>query len=296
MKATVFGEVLFDIFPDQHAVPGGAPFNVAWHLNAFDIDVDFVSRIGQDEQGKKLQALMQDNHFPMEHLQVDASRPTGYVNVTLDDGEPSYSIAEQVAYDAISAPKDPCESDLLYHGTLALRCPESAKALEALRDNAKLVFMDVNLRDPYWEKETTLALAKKADWLKINADEFRILAGRDYCAEAANELLNTLELEGVLVTLGSEGACVYTQEQSQCASVIPKPQDDICDTVGAGDAFSAVFIFGLLQHWPMQAVVARAQSFASQVITIPGAISSDPDFYDPFKQAWQTESISNVID
>ena len=36
-KRCVFGEVLFDVFPDGKQVLGGAPFNVAWHLQAFGI-------------------------------------------------------------------------------------------------------------------------------------------------------------------------------------------------------------------------------------------------------------------
>ena len=31
----IFGEVLFDQFEDGSSVLGGAPFNVAWHLQAF---------------------------------------------------------------------------------------------------------------------------------------------------------------------------------------------------------------------------------------------------------------------
>jgi len=33
----IFGEVLFDQFPDGQQVLGGAPFNVAWHLQAFGL-------------------------------------------------------------------------------------------------------------------------------------------------------------------------------------------------------------------------------------------------------------------
>ena len=51
MKTTrlcVFGEVLFDHFPDGRRVLGGAPFNVAWHLQAFGEAPRFISRVGAD--------------------------------------------------------------------------------------------------------------------------------------------------------------------------------------------------------------------------------------------------------
>ena len=47
----VFGEVLFDHFPDGSRVLGGAPFNVAWHLQAFGQSPRFISRIGNDPAG-----------------------------------------------------------------------------------------------------------------------------------------------------------------------------------------------------------------------------------------------------
>jgi len=293
MNAIIFGEVLYDIFPDNHAVPGGAPFNVAWHLNGFETAVEFVSRVGNDSKGQKLRELMRAAGLSDRNLQTDASRPTGYVKISLKTGEPSYVIGEGVAYDAIEPTVFDQPGDILYHGTLALRSPKSADALERLRDQAKCVFMDANLRSPFWNRETTLQLASKSNWLKINANEFSILAESPYTEKTAVTLLDDLNLDGLLVTLGAEGACVFTQEISQCVSVVARPQEDVQDTVGAGDAFSAVFIFGLMHNWPMQAILARAHAFASNVISISGAISTDPEFYTPFKQAWQTENLAH---
>jgi len=291
MRAIIFGEVLYDIFPDKHAVPGGAPFNVAWHLNAFEIAVDFVSRVGDDTNGKKLGELMISAGLSVDHLQIDSTRPTGHVNVSLENNHPSYVIGEDVAYDAIEPTVLNQPGDILYHGTLALRSQASARALEQLRGQAKCVFMDANLRDPYWSRNITLELASKSDWLKVNADEFSMLTETPYSQETAMVLLNELNLDGLLVTAGEHGASVYTQDSYQCANVVPKPFESIQDTVGAGDAFSAIFIFGLMHNWPVQAILARAQAFASQIISISGAISTDPEFYAPFKQAWRTDNL-----
>ncbi len=293
MNTIIFGEVLYDIFPDNRAVPGGAPFNVAWHLNGFETAVEFVSRVGNDTNGQNLRKLMRSAGLSDNCLQTDTDKPTGYVKISLDKGEPSYVIAEGVAYDAIEPAVFDQPGDILYHGTLALRSPKSADALERLRDQAKCVFMDANLRSPFWNRETTLQLASKSNWLKINANEFEILADSPYTEKTALTLLDDLDLDGLLVTLGAEGACVYTREISQCASVVASPQENVQDTVGAGDAFSAVFIFGLMHNWPMQAILARAQAFASNIISISGAISTDPEFYTPFKQAWQTENLTH---
>ena len=289
MTIAIFGEALFDVFPGGKKVAGGAPFNVAWHIHGFGAPVRFISRLGNDELGKAFFKLLKNADFPTQAIQQSKSKPTGQVEVTLDNGEPSYEIKQDVAYDEIAPDTFDEPYDLLYHGTLALRSETSLKALEAARTKAARVFMDVNLRDPFWEKSTVLSLAKNADWVKVNQDEFQILAGEPYNEESARALLSSLELEGLLITLGEKGACVYTAADQQCATVLPKPQQGMVDAVGAGDAFSAVFIFGLLHNWPMQAIMSRAQSFASHILSIEGATSEDAEFYTPFRQAWHTD-------
>ncbi|MBA1332725.1 carbohydrate kinase, partial [Candidatus Endoriftia persephone str. Guaymas] len=47
----IFGEVLFDCFEDGSRVLGGAPFNVAWHLQALGAAPLFISRVGDDSLG-----------------------------------------------------------------------------------------------------------------------------------------------------------------------------------------------------------------------------------------------------
>ena len=55
----IFGEVLYDVFPDGTQVLGGAPFNVAWHAQAFGLSPQFISRVGSDEAGDRVIAAMQ---------------------------------------------------------------------------------------------------------------------------------------------------------------------------------------------------------------------------------------------
>ena len=57
-RPIIFGEVLFDCFPDGSRVLGGAPFNVAWHLQAFGAEPLFVSRVGNDPMGRKIRDAM----------------------------------------------------------------------------------------------------------------------------------------------------------------------------------------------------------------------------------------------
>ena len=175
----IFGEVLFDCFPDGSEVLGGAPFNVAWHLRGFGLSPCFISRVGTDAQGERIRASMEDWGLDASFLQTDPDHPTGRVRVMIENGEPSYDIVDGSAYDFIQSgePGGVPTTGLLYHGSLALRHPASAAALSALKAAHRgSIFLDANLRSPWWSRELLLPLLDDADHVKLNEDELTLLS------------------------------------------------------------------------------------------------------------------------
>ena len=278
----IFGEVLFDCFPDGNSVLGGAPFNVAWHLRAFGLSPLLISSIGDDVLGKKVLAAMRDWNMKTMGLQLDPKHPTGSVVVEFDKGEPHYTIVEHRAYDHIDAALLPplAENSLLYHGTLALRNQTSRQALLKLKaQHSGSIFMDVNLRDPWWQKEFVLNLADEADWVKLNEDELSQLgSGTGDIESQARQFIDRHKLKGLVITLGEKGAIALTENDS-LAKVEPSQTLEVVDTVGAGDAFTSVLILGLLYEWPLQQIMSRAQDFASLMLGQQGATVHQHDFY-----------------
>jgi fructokinase len=279
----VFGEVLFDHFPDGRRVLGGAPFNVAWHLQAFGQAPCFISRVGDDPQGEAVRRAMQDWGMRTDHLQLDMQRPTGSVEVRFSDGEPDYEIVEDCAYDAIAVVDKPLECRLLYHGTLALRETRSRRAVQQLRGAAAgVIFVDVNLRPPWWSREEVLEMLAGADWVKLNSDEL----GQLQSAADTATLIADYGLTGVVLTHGAEGAEIITAT-GEHIGIEPAAAVEVVDTVGAGDGFSAVMILGLANGWPLQTTVQRAQAFAAGLVGHRGATVSDARFYRDFLDEWQ---------
>jgi len=287
----VFGEVLFDRFPDGHAVLGGAPFNVAWHLQAFGQEPYFKSAVGDDDLGRRIRDAMSDWGMGLDGLGTDREHATGEVEVSLADGEPSYDIVPDRAYDHIE-PAAGLSCDLLYHGTLALRGPRSAEALQAIRSvGAGQVFLDVNLRDPWWSRERVRTLVAGADWVKLNRDELELLddgddsSGADDLAARGEAFRKAHGLEGVILTLGAAGALGLSDDNDP-VSVAPPGDIAVVDAVGAGDAFAAVTILGLRQGWPLGSTLERAQAFAARIVGQRGATAADPGLYRPFIEQW----------
>ncbi|MGR9071838.1 MAG: carbohydrate kinase family protein [Gammaproteobacteria bacterium] len=285
IQVSVFGEVLFDCFPSGEKVLGGAPFNVAWHLQALGDSPRFISRVGYDELGRQILAAMADWGMDATAVQLDPRHQTGRVEIEVIDGEPHYDITPDCAYDFIEATDaiGTFGSAILYHGSLALRNPVSRKAFLKLVDNpASSIFLDVNLRPPWWRIDDVYGLLERARWVKLNSDELGKLgfASSDF-RDGMADLKSQFDLEQVILTRGADGAEVLDGEGG-FHRAIPERVSEVVDTVGAGDAFSAVYIHGLIRGWPVAETVDVAQRFAGTVIGLRGATSSDPAFYRDF--------------
>ncbi|MGZ5051252.1 MAG: carbohydrate kinase family protein [Methylobacter sp.] len=287
----IFGEALFDRFPDGQQILGGAPFNVAWHLQAFKQNPCFISRVGRDASGANIKQAMQEWGMRVEQVAEDPDYPTGAVQISLHNGEPSYEILADQAYDFIDPKQlDNVENyDVVYHGTLALR-GNSALALQHLTERHRgKVFVDVNLREPWWSKGTVNQWLAGADWVKLNHEELAQLAPAQDTLQAAMQVfLDRYRLETLVVTCGEQGALALTQS-GEFIEVKPESNLVVTDTVGAGDAFASVLLLGMRLNWPLQQTMARAQAFASAMVEQQGATVQDAGFYRPFIDAWHLD-------
>ena len=285
----IFGEVLFDCFPDGREVLGGAPFNVAWNLQAMGLSPMLVSRVGDDALGSRIRETFRFWGLDSKGLQTDPLHPTGRVKIELTDGEPQFTILADQAYDHITKKDIGLQGNpaFLYHGSLALRNETSRATLSFLKQEYQChVFVDVNLRAPWWNGEDVIAIIEDATWLKLNDNELDALfPGPGTLEERCRNLVDRFGLEAIFVTLGGKGAAALHRDNIFSSA---KPRDDvsIVDTVGAGDAFASVLLLGLVQNWPQDSTIQRAQDFASEIVGQRGAITQDKMFYEPFRTKW----------
>ena len=291
----VFGEVLFDHFPDGRRVLGGAPFNVAWHLQAFGENPLFLSRVGLDPEGDEVRAAMQRWGMSLQGMQSDEFLPTGRVVVSFEDGEPGYEIVRPAAWDAILPPAQGADCRLLYHGSLALRSEQSRESWKALRAAGDaMVFVDINLRPPWYERSVLLEALDGARWVKLNGFELDHLApGKGKMHQRAAAFIEKYGLEGLILTHGAKGASV-TMPGGAHFETRPEGDMEIKDTVGAGDALASVMILGLARGWPVQIALDRAQAFASAIVGRRGATVGEPGFYDRFLADWKQRNLDAV--
>lgn len=283
------GEVLFDEFPDQRRI-GGAPFNVACHLRHFGLPAAFVSRVGADPAGHEIRRRIADAGLDPQDVQEDPTHPTGRVRVTLDAaGRPTFEIVPDVAYDYIApdartAALMAAGPDLVCFGTLAQRTADGRRRLQAVLDRCPATtcrLYDMNLRPGGYDPDTVAGCLHRCDLLKLSDEELTVTAGMFALGETPQRQVRNLArrfgIDTVAVTCGADGASLYTADARYQEAAAPP--GEMRDTVGAGDAFTAVLAAGRFWGWPPRDTLAAAVRLAAGICTIDGAVPEDPAFY-----------------
>jgi fructokinase len=244
--------------------------------------------VGDDALGQQVLAAMQAWGMDCSGMQVDHAHATGVVEVTLDQGEPRYHIVESQAYDFIAVEQLPRirGDSLLYHGSLASRSAASAGALTELKRLLRgKVFVDINLRAPWWDRQQALQMLADARWIKLNAEELATLLPLVVDEEARIAALLHDALDYAVVTRGDRGASAIVARGRQRHELRPGATS-VIDAVGAGDAFCSVLILGEMRQWPLPLTLQRAQQFASAIVGMRGATPRDMRFYHPYNVDW----------
>lgn len=273
-----FGEVLWDELPQSRQI-GGAPLNVAYHLSKLGCAGWMVSSVGDDKPGRDLLGQLADLGVATDLIGKSAARETGLVAVTLDNGSPQFQIAEDCAWDYIDFPDQlPAfcmPVDAIVYGSLAQRNAHNRSTLRSLFNAAPaaLRVFDVNLRPPFDELELVRSLAEKAHLLKLNTEEAATLLGRNgplsNLEASALELQQNTDCNRVCITAGSSGAGLLVGGDWHWVDAIPVQE---LDTVGAGDAFLAALVEGIVaSNDPPGTTLRKAARLASFVAGSEGA-------------------------
>lgn len=300
----VFGEALVDDFLTEQVV-GGAPFNVARHLAAFGERPLTITRIGDDPSGKLVRAEFARFGMLENGLQIDARAETGRVIVERSAGQHRYIILRDQAYDRIDSADAMAAvarhaPQTLYFGTMAQRDSVSRGALHAvLRASDAQRYLDLNVRTGQVTERCVYESLSEADIVKVNEEELgNLLAwytpsrhctadmGNPEMVNACKTLLRSFKLQAMIVTLGERGVVHFSANGSVAECPASGAPQQLVDTVGAGDAFSAIYLLGRARGWPVKKTLARANEFAAAICGISGAVPGDLAFYAPFRANW----------
>jgi fructokinase len=268
----VWGEVLWDRLPSGDQL-GGAPANVAWHLGMAGGWVQLVSRVGDDDDGRRAIGRLAA-HVDTSLIQLDPERATGEVTVRLEGGEPRYTLHAGRAWERIActdaARRALGGAGVLVYGTLAQRTPEGlAGWREAARAAAAscLRVCDLNLRPVELDPQVIGLALEAADVVKLNDRELAALRDRLGWPDPLAALRARARV--VAVTHGAAGSTLFGDGAPiELAGVRAAPGGD---NVGCGDAYLALLVHGLTLGWDLAASGRAATRWAAAVAGARGA-------------------------
>ncbi len=287
MKVLSFGELLWDIIGEK-AYIGGAPFNLASHLAKMGVNSTYISTVGKDSLGEKALKIAEKYGLDPNYIATHPHLPTGKVDVYLNHkGHPKYTIHEDTAWDQIIL-KEGFRNflskenwDAFCFGTLAQRTEFNRKVLYDLIShlNCEHIFYDLNLRQNFYQREWIERSLHFSNMLKLNEEEVttlselllgKVVSREDFC----HAISSKYSLKIICITLGENGSIVYNGHD--CFQ-IPGVKVKVIDTVGAGDSYSAAFLFSLLSGSSPR----KSGLFASQVGAFVASQSGGVPEYSP---------------
>lgn len=297
MRVLSFGEILFDIIEDQYYL-GGAPLNFAAHLAQFGVESYIFSAVGEDELGRQAINKIEELGVKTSLIQRNDRQPTGTVSVVFNEGQPDYTIRENVAYDFVGFAKDDqtlgeTPFDVLYFGSLIQRNETSRETLRLLLGYKpfKEIFYDVNLRKNCYTEEIIRESLEACTILKLNDEEVAVLAtmlfGKDLTMEVfAKDIALHFNIKVVVVTAGGQGCYIFEQDK---LNFVPGNPVRVIDTVGAGDAFSAAFVFNYYTHGDALKAAILANKLGAFVASSRGPL---PDYSPVLRKELGIKNIS----
>lgn len=258
----------------------GAESNVAIGLARLGHTVRWCGRVGADEVGAFILRTLRAESVAVDTVVVDSSRPTGLMLAerrVADVSRVSYYRAGSAgsALSATDAVACVAEAPRILHvtGITPALSPSAADAVavavRAARGAGVLVSVDINYRSKLWTAEQArpvlAELARSADIVIASEDELGLVAPAGEAAAAAE--LAEAGVSHLVITRGARGATVWHDGAAHDAPAVPIM---VRDTIGAGDAFTAGYLSGVLDGLPPAGALHRGTVTAAFAVAAVG--------------------------
>jgi 2-dehydro-3-deoxygluconokinase len=279
------GEALILVSDGYFHHLAGAEANVAVGLSALGVSSAWIGRLGDDDFGAKIHAELQARGVDVSSVERDPLRPTGHYSkeIGIDDaGERRTTSRYQRSGSAASAMEpdflDRAAVSAILGRSAVLHCSGITAALsESCRDMMfrllaerpgvpGLISFDVNWREQLWpdgDPAVVVDLAGRADLVLVGADEAVRVLGTDDPTEVRRRWP---EPGTIVIKDGARRALAI--DRSGTVVSVPALQVDVVEPVGAGDAFAAGYLSGLVCGDDVLTCLRRGHIGAAATLTV----------------------------
>lgn len=279
----------FEDIPALYQKIGGAESNVLIGLARLGHNVAYMSQVGKDPFGKRIIKSIRAEGVDVSNVKVSSDNPTGLLFKEQKTKEATHvyyyrkdSAASKMSVQDI--PADVIKSSKFIHLTgitpaISLSCREMIfKIIEIAKENHIPIIFDPNIRFKLWPKEEAkeviLDIAAHADYILTGLSEAEFLLGTTNESDICNILTKN---EGQVIVIKKGASSTLFSINGKSTEVPTVPVSGIVDPVGAGDAFAAGFIHGLLTNQSLERSVYFGNLLGACVIQQFGDIEGLPN-------------------
>ncbi len=282
-----FGELLIDMIRGEEDgvfrhYPGGAPANFCVGLARLGLRPRLIASVGRDFFGDMLVESMQKENIDVSGIKR-SSRKTTLVFVQLKDAVPSYIFYRQADIDISKRDirQDFFENAKWFHfGSLSLTDQPIRDTLfhclRLAKKSGLSVSFSPNIRSDLWNRSLDSYLheaLRHVDVLIASEDEYSYMSGK----EGPKEMLDKFGIRNLIITKGKSG-CEFHSNGFSIRH--PAFRVSAVDTTGAGDAFSAGFVYSQIKGKTDKESLIFASAAAALSTTKKGAMSALPTLED----------------
>ncbi|WP_432254167.1 sugar kinase [Streptomyces sp. HNM1019] len=266
----------------------GAESNVAMYLADLGISAAWLSALGDDPFGRRVRTTVAAANVDVSGVRSDPHRPTGLlVKEPGPTGTRVHyyrrgSAASALGPDVLDDPRFGSAALVHLTGVTPALSPSCGALVERAlatppADRRHAISFDVNHRPALWPDRTAAAtvlrgLADRADIVFVGLDEARHLWGADLDAGGVRALLPRPRL--LVVKDGGRDATAFGDGPEV---TVPAPRTEVVEPVGAGDAFAAGFLAGLLRGGPLTSALRLGHITAGSALGVTGDHGPLPD-------------------
>lgn len=266
---------------DFKEAPGGSAANTAVGLARLGVKVGYIGKVAEDREGRLLLKSFVDEGVDITGIVISKVGRSGSVIGFVDQRGNRALYLDPGANDALEFCEINVEyargAKILHLTSFAGNAPFEAqkKLLERLPENVR-VTMDPGRIYARRGLDALRPIIRRSYAFLPNEEELRLLTGEDDYRRGASVLLDE-GVKVVAVKLGERGCYVTNGVESH---LVEPFRVEVVDTTGAGDAFCAGFIYGLLRGKSLRECGALGNFVASRCLTRMGARDGLPRLED----------------
>ena len=281
--------------------PGGKGANQAVAIARLGGEVTFICKIGKDVFGYQSQELFEDEGIDTSYIFFDAEYPSGIAMITVDNkAENCITVASGANMNLTPDDLATAQEAIVRADIILLQLEIPMQTVEYVARTARMQNKKVIL-NPAPACPLSEELLKSLYLITPNETEAELITGQKITnvetAVKAASLIKAKGVENVIITMGSQGALVYTDTLCE---LVPAYKVKAIDTTAAGDIFNGALTVAIAEGYGWIEAARFACKASAIAVTRAGAQSSAPyrnevDSFRPNEKEDETNSTNPLI-